>query len=120
MSEIKKGNFMCWEVCTQTSCASTTTLADEEKVYFTYNKPSTPDGSFRSWPPGTSVCQGNNLKLTIETEGDGVIKQTINSYNITDSKAKTVGHGYNLCIEDWTDEDFNDIYVNLVGWAKKG
>lgn len=120
MSEIKKGNFMCWIVCTQACYASTIKLVDETREYFSYDKPRTSDGSFRNWQPTAALCAGNNLQLIVNAEVDDTIKQTVNSYNITDSNAKTVGHGYNLCIEDGTDEDFNDIYVNLVGWIKNG
>lgn len=33
---------------------------------------------------------------------------------------KKVGYVYDFCIEDSEDDDFNDVYVNIVGWAKKG
>ena len=37
-----------------------------------------------------------------------------------DQRARKVGYVYDFCIEDWTDDDYNDVYVNIVGWAKKG
>ncbi|MDR1022719.1 MAG: hypothetical protein LBL94_05550 [Prevotellaceae bacterium] len=120
LSEVKSGYFMCWEVCTQAGYASTVKLVDESgKEYFKYSKPRS-SGNFQMLGQGSADCRGNKLRLVVSTEVDGGIKQSINSYNITDSNAKTIGHGYNLCIEDSTDEDYNDIYVNLVGWAKKG
>lgn len=69
----------------------------------------------------SDICHGNNLKLvvTCETEVDE-IHENINSYSVTDDKAATLGHGYNFCIEDATDKDYNDIYINLIGWAKIG
>jgi hypothetical protein len=121
MSEIKNGYFMCWEVCTQAWYQSTVKLVDETgREYFEYHKPYRQSGEFTLLGQGVADCTGNKLQLIVTSQVDDTIKQSINSYNITDSSAGTVGHGYNLCIEDSTDEDYNDIYVNLVGWIKKG
>lgn len=67
-----------------------------------------------------ATIAGNKLVLTVSsTTAKGEILQSINSYNVTDNNAKTVGHGYNLCIEDGVDNDFNDIYIDIIGWKNK-
>lgn len=119
VSEIKKGYFICWNICTQAGYMSTVALKDEKKEYFTIKKP-TNNHHLQLLGQGSADVIGDKLRLIITTECDGEINQSINSYNVTDNKAATVGHGYNLCIEDSTDEDFNDIYVDLIGWKRKG
>jgi hypothetical protein len=121
VSEIKKGHFICWNVCTQAWNACNVKLQDETgKVYFNYSKPHIPNGDLKLLGQGSADCQGNKLQLVITSEVETAIKHSINSYNIAAGNASTVGHGYNFCIEDSSDEDYNDIYVDLVGWINKG
>jgi len=122
VSEIKKGYFMCWNVCTQCWNACKVVLKDENgKEYFSYSKPFEQSGNIKMLGQGSAECGGNKLVLEVTCDTDtGEIKQSINSYNVTDAVATTVGHGYNLCIEDSTDDDYNDIYVDLIGWVHKG
>jgi hypothetical protein len=122
MSEIKSGYYICWEVCTQALYASTIKLTDENGTeYFKYRKVNDGTSGFKMLGQDSAVCKGNRLQLVVTAMVDNdSIRQSINSYNITNANAGTVGHGYNLCIEDSVDEDYNDIYINLVGWLKKG
>jgi hypothetical protein len=39
---------------------------------------------------------------------------------IMDNSGRKVGYVYDVCIEDSTDDDYNDIYINLVGWERRG
>lgn len=41
-------------------------------------------------------------------------------FEITDDNGNLVGKSFSIAMEDYTDEDYNDIYVNIVGWTKKG
>jgi hypothetical protein len=119
VSELKKDYFICWNVCTYSAYESSIKLVDENNhEYFNFYKPHDQYGSFKFLGQNFSICHGNKLQIIINAEVDELIKQSINSYNITDSNALTIGHGYNLCIEDSNDEDYNDIYINLVGWKK--
>jgi hypothetical protein len=38
---------------------------------------------------------------------------------ILDKQSNTVGFVYDYCVEDWLDKDYNDYYINIVGWTKK-
>jgi hypothetical protein len=122
VSEIKQGYFICWNVCTQCWNACSVKLTDDKgNQYFTYNKPFDRSGNLKFLGQGSADCRGNKLILVVTCTTDtGEIKQSINSYNITDGSAATIGHGYNLCIEDSSDEDYNDVYIDLVAWKKKG
>ncbi|MBQ2885558.1 MAG: hypothetical protein IJE43_17675 [Alphaproteobacteria bacterium] len=46
--------------------------------------------------------------------------QTNNCNSITDSNANKVGQIYSFCIEDQGDEDYNDFYINVSAWSRKG
>lgn len=121
VSEIKKGYFICWSVCTQCWNACKVELKDECKTYFSYTKGFERNGQLKMLGQGSADCAGSKLELIVTCDTDtGEIRQSINSYNVTDGKAATIGHGYNLCIEDSTDEDYNDVYVDLIGWKNKG
>lgn len=121
VSEIQRGYFICWNICTQCWNACKIELRDDTKTYFSYEKKFEKDGHIRMLGQGSAGCIGSNLRLIVTCDTDtGEIRQSINSYNVTDNKAATVGHGYNLCVEDSTDEDYNDIYVDLIGWKNKG
>lgn len=122
VSEVKKGYYMCWHVCTQCWNACSVKLMDgKNKTYFTYSKSFKKSGEVQFLGQGHAKCEAEGLKLIVTCDTDtGEIKQSINSYNVTDAKASTIGHGYNLCIEDSTDEDYNDVYVDLIGWVNEG
>lgn len=47
------------------------------------------------------------------------IKQSLSSANISDTFARKVGCVYDICIED-SSNDFNDIYLNIAAWSRKG
>lgn len=119
LSEIKNGMFICWSVCTQTSAKHTITLKDKSgKVYFSYSKNNT-NSSYQFLGEGHSDVLGE-LILTVDCPESRELKQSIGTHGITDSKAGIVGFSYEFCIEDWTDEDYNDVYINVVAWIKKG
>lgn len=121
VSEIEKGYYICWSVCTQCWNACKVELKDETgKTYFSYSKKYERDGNLKFLGEGHGECTGSKLQLEVTCDTDtGEIKQTINSYRIS-VKERKIGHGYNLCFEDSSDDDFNDVYVNLVGWKNKG
>lgn len=119
LPEIKAGMFMCWNVCTQTSAKHTITLKDKTgKSYFVYTKDNT-SASYQFLGQGNSDVKGE-LILTVDCPESAELKQSIDANTITDSSGGTVGHGYEFCIEDWTDEDYNDVYIDIVAWSKKG
>lgn len=60
------------------------------------------------------------LFLDIDIPQRSEIRQSISANSITDSLARKVGQIYTFCIEDSTDEDYNDFYINIAAWDKKG
>ena len=60
------------------------------------------------------------LFLDIDIPQSSEIRQSISANSITDSLARKVGQIYTFSIEDSTDEDYNDFYINIAAWDKKG
>lgn len=121
LSEIKTDYFFSVYVCTQCWNKCKVELKDDSGTYFVCNKSFESSGAFKVIEQMSSICKGSNLRLVVTCGSEsGKINQSVNSYNITNSKAVTVGHGYNLCIEEGLDEDYNDVYVNIVGWKGQG
>lgn len=113
-----QGYFMSWFVTTQAAFAITASLSDSSGTYFSGTK-----ASININPPlaqGAANVGGTNLVLNINIPQSAEILNSINSYNITNPSGSIVGYGYNICIEDGTDNDFNDVNIALVAWKSKG
>ena len=39
---------------------------------------------------------------------------------LIDGNAHIVGRTMSVCVEDGTDNDYNDLYITLASWKKKG
>lgn len=113
-----QGYFMSWFVTTQAAFAITASLSDSSGTYFSGTKT-----SININPPlaqGAANVGGTSLVLNINIPQSAEILNSINSYNITNPSGSIVGYGYNICIEDGTDNDFNDVNIALVAWKSKG
>ena len=119
LTEIKKGYNIAWTVCSQCLFTGTITLTDNAgKVYFQYPKTNR-STSYQVLGQGYHDFTGDVLYLYVDIPESAEINQSITANNVTDSHAGKVGQVYSFCIEDSTDEDYNDFYINIVGWAKK-
>ncbi|MEA3427854.1 MAG: hypothetical protein U9Q84_01260 [Thermodesulfobacteriota bacterium] len=112
------GYYMSWFVTTQAAFLVTAKLFDDSKVYF--DKPKESRDISPPLAQGTDTILGKNLKLIIDEPQSSRIDSSINTYNITTNDGTIVGYGYNICIEDQTDKDYNDVSISLVAWKSKG
>lgn len=118
--QFKKGDFLVWSVCTQTSMLSTTTMKVGNKNIFEVKKTTTASTLQFLGQGNYDLSESDTPKLIVSIPQSTDIKSSIVAGAISDSKARAVGYSYSICIEDWTDDDYNDIYINVVGWRKKG
>lgn len=124
--EIKAGTYMYWNICAQACNDFTITIKDEitGKNYFSGSKPVTQSGSMvnigGSGADNFATVVGDNLIIEVSSERSSEIKSSINAYGVNDASGKTVGKGYNICIEDSSDDDYNDLYISIIAWAKQG
>lgn len=121
LQEIKPGYFIAWTVATQCAFTYDIVLKAGNTVIFHTTKTNHSTG-FQIIEQGHSVYSGTQgLVLSITcNEASQELKSSIPSGSITDPSARTVGYVYDVCIEDSGDMDFNDVYVNIVGWKSKG
>lgn len=120
LEQFPKGYFLAWSVSTQCRNTVTVTLKAGNTVYFSATKTNySTDMQLIS----QKFYDHNHTEtpiLTITVNESTALKQSITSGAITDQRARKVGYVYDFCIEDSTDDDYNDVYVNIVGWARKG
>lgn len=119
LSEISQGNNFCWYVCTQCMYSANVKIYDDTKTYFDGHK-TTRSTSLQVMGQGWADLAGQQLKIDIDIPEASEIKQSLSSANISDTMGRKVGCVYDLCIEDSTDDDFNDIYLNIAAWSRKG
>lgn len=112
-----KGEYLSWFVTTQAAYDVTVELKDDSKSYFRNNK-----GTMDIAPPlavGNDVYTGNNLRVEISIPESDDIKTLPTMTAIITNTGKIVGHNFICCGEDWNDADYNDFYINIVGWKSK-
>jgi hypothetical protein len=112
------GYDMSWYVTTQAGNKVTVKLFDDTTVYFEKSKQGT-----EAMPPldyGVSKVKGNNLKvkITVESCSEDQIKSAISGHNIITPSGREVGKGMHIAIEDWTDNDYNDVSISLLAWKR--
>ncbi|ACF13137.1 conserved hypothetical protein [Chloroherpeton thalassium ATCC 35110] len=118
IDSFQKGYFMSWFVTTQAAFLVKAKLYDSSKVYFEAQKQ-----SVNIEPPlstGYGTIMGNSLCLDIDEPQSANLDSSINTYNITTDTGAIVGYGYNICIEDQNDRDYNDVSISLVAWKHRG
>ena len=109
---------------TQNGFPTKVELSDSEgNVYFSSEKKNPQDTSID--PPlaqGSGFIKGSNLTLTVEVNSNQryELKGTPVLYDVKDEKGVITGKSFSMAFEDYIDSDYNDIYVNIVGWNNKG
>lgn len=121
LQEFKKGDFMLWSVCSQCRNKFTVVIRDDSTTYATIKKTDTSVELEKLSQNSAFYKGGENLRIEITFEDKSVdIKESIVCGGIVDGHSKTVGYSYTYCLEDYIDEDYNDIYISVIAWNKKG
>jgi hypothetical protein len=120
LRNFQNGDYMCWHVCTQCGNLGTVEVKDDKVTYFTAKKTS-PDWKLQHLAQGSAFYQGGtNLRVEITIETNYDLDVSPSSAAILDKSANNVGYIYTFCVEDSTDADYNDFYINIVAWREKG
>lgn len=120
LGNIAKGEYLSWFATTQAAFSIQLKLYDNKTVYFDKTRQS------RDIEPpmaqGSAQYIGDELSLYINIpQGDQKDLQTfLNTFTLLTPTGETVGHGFTVCGEDQHDADFNDFYLNVMGWKSKG
>jgi hypothetical protein len=116
--DVPQGWFISWFVTTQAGNKVTVKLADSAKTYFEASKQNT-----NIDPPlsvGYGFAKGTGLTLTIDVPASSGLKGEPHVSDVLTTNGDVVGKEFVLCLEDWTDNDYNDIAVNINAWKSKG
>ena len=116
LGAITKGQYMSWFITTQAANRINVRLFDSAKTYVDSNK-----ASIYIDPPlaqGAAFVEGDNLKLEISSSGWNDIRTWQNMSDILSDSCKPVGKSFSLAAEDYTDDDYNDVYVSISSWNK--
>lgn len=117
LDEFEKGEYLSWFVTTQAAYTVTVTLKDDKKTYFSNSK-----GTVNIEPPlavGSGEYIGSNLVLEISIPQSDEILPLPSMHTMISDTGKILGHSFTCCGEDWKDNDYNDFYINVVGWKSK-
>ena len=113
---ITPGMYMSWFVTTQAANRITVNLFDDTKVYFESSKQ-----SIDIDPPlalGADYVAGNNLQITVTSSGNNEIESWHNTSDISAADGSQAGRVFVFAGEDYTDSDYNDVYVSISAWKK--
>lgn len=120
LEEIKKGMHICWNVSAQAGFDSTTIIGDDNKTYATLIKGQTSSDSYKFLGQGQATVAGNHFKIVVSSSAATSLKQVTQKYEIKTEQNRLVGYSYNICIEDYYDDDFNDVCISIVAWLDRG
>lgn len=115
--------YISWFVTTQNTLKTKVQLNDANgKPIFTAEKVDYHNKSID--PPlalGAASIKEGKLPLIVDVNSP-VCKELKGKpvlFEITDDNGNLVGKSFSIAMEDYTDDDYNDIYVNIVGWTQK-
>lgn len=114
---------MVWNVCSQTASTALVELKDDNTVYMSVKKENTSTElqELTQGCKGAFYTGGANLRFEVTIHNAVMPQRGCKSLNgIVDAEARVVGRTMSLCIEDYNDNDYNDYYITLAAWQKKG
>lgn len=121
LREFRKGDFMLWSVCSQCWNNFTITIRDDKKEYDVIRKNSQSTELQKLAQKSAFYEGGSNLRLEVEFHNSSAdIKESMVTGGIVDAYSNTVGYSYTYCLEDDKDMDYNDAYITIIAWRKKG
>lgn len=120
LTEVETGNNIGWYVASQAMFTGIIKFIDEKGTVLAKAEKTSKSQSYKVLGNGNFDFNGKSLHIEIEIYESNEIRQSISSNSITDSNANKVGQIYSFCIEDQGDEDYNDFYINVSAWSRKG
>lgn len=111
------GEYLSWFVTTQAAYTVHVKLKDDSNVYIDDSK-----SNISIMPPlavDSKQYKGKNLVLEIYIPQSNDVKVIPSMTSIITDTGKVVGHSFTCCGEDWIDGDYNDFYINIVGWKSR-
>lgn len=118
--EFKANYFLAWNITSQCMYTGSVQISCGGKTMVTANK-SSKSTNLTMLAQGSATLPADAVTVTVTiNEATMDLKNSKSSAVILDNAGQKVGCVYDVCIEDSSDDDYNDIYINLVGWERKG
>lgn len=118
---IKKGDFIAYSVSTQTSSGSVTKMTAGIHNIFTATKEKGGSNAFSIIKQGQCDYDFYECpELVISIPGASELGISEVEGKILNKNQQRVGHSYTISVEDWIDNDYNDICISIIAWRKKG
>jgi len=118
LPNIPQGWYMAWTMATQAAFNICVTLQDSSTTYL--NNTCRQNAAFGYLAQGSQQVAGTGLTLTINIASSDVMQTVLIPYSVPNSNGANVGQGYNLLVEDSSDNDFNDLFVSIIAWQSQG
>ena len=121
LEHVKKGDVIFVSACSQ--CASTGTISVEGPLsnQLVLKKASTKSDIRPLEGPATAVVTGDGpIQLKAEIDVNCDLKAIKSGVLMADRDGKEQGIYFAFDIEDGTDNDFNDYWVNVACWHRRG
>lgn len=120
LDQYQKGNLVAWNISTQCWNSVKVRIYAGAKEYFSEYKPFERSGQMRVIGLNHAVIDTDDeLKVEISITESSDIQSSVVSGAISDRHARRVGYIYDICLEDGSDRDYNDVYINIVGWKNQ-
>lgn len=122
VDDLKQGDYMVWNICSQTASTALIELKDDQNVYESVEKTDTSmELQQLAGSKGAFYQGGANLRFEVTIHNAVVSQNACKTVNgIVSADGQTVGKTMSICIEDYNDSDYNDYYITLAAWHKKG
>ena len=119
-TEFSPGYFLAWTISTQCGNTGKVEIRSGGNTLDTAIK-SSGNWNFMLLSQKNADINSNIVEVEVTVnEATDELKNSKTGCAILDNAGRKVGYVYSVCVEDSTDDDYNDFYINLVGWAKKG
>ena len=119
-TEFSPGYFLAWTISSQCGNTGKVEIRSGGKTLATAVKNSG-NWNFTLLDQNSADIHSGTVEVEVTVnEAVAELKNSKTGGAIMDNAGRKVGYVYSICVEDSTDADYNDFYINLVGWAKKG
>lgn len=116
--EFPAGYFCLVTMTTQAGYAIEVTITDENNTQLFHQKRQSND----PLPviSGTFMTLTDNPTLTIRCDASANLDVRHDKLDITDQRNRLISRDYVFVAEDWTDYDYNDLFLSVSAWHHKG
>lgn len=120
VANFSQGMYMFWTITTQTASNVTVTITDDSgTTYVTCIRNNQRNPIDPAPCSGYAQLRGNNVMVNV-TDSSGISGAAQQNSTVYTPNGPPAGYTYSLALEDYTDNDFNDVWVSLAAWNANG